>query len=818
MIVARADQTEDARTVDRRTPRVTDVPRASGTLRRRFAWLHPQGRRSASKSHRDDIQGLRAVAILLVVLNHAGVGFLKGGFIGVDVFFVLSGFLITGLLLSGARTNGSVSLSNFYVRRGRRILPAAALTLIVTDIVAYDLLNVVRAKAVAHDSIWASVFAANIHFASVGTDYFGRSLPPSPIQHFWSLAVEEQFYLAWPLILGLTLFGIARWRRSGRVAANGRRMLAARGLRRLGVAIALIAAASLAWSVYATNAEPTSAFFSTIARAWELALGAGLAIGASRLRLVSVRSCALLGWLGLAAIGVAGVLFSAGTPIPGYAALLPTIGAALVIGAGLRNEQPRWGAGRALGLAPLRYVGDRSYTFYLWHWPALIIADQYEGRQLSVGVNLLLLGGAFLLSMFTYKFFENPIRRGEPIASALRARIRHRLHPYGFGFRAPARRSSPSRRNLLIWPASVLSILVVSALVLASVANKERRLTAPAEPATPGFTAPAQVAAATGNGAVSAVPAPASSRTIQAQVVAAVNAGARGAHLPLGLAPAPSELANTSNPDVWYTFPSGCAPQSDSQATSTICQLGNKSSTRSIVVIGDSHAQMWMPTILSLARHDGWQVRPIVKSRCSPYSWINNIGNPACRTWYRWAVGQITALRPQVVVVGGAYAATGGSPAQVPAVLNGLTAFASAARRVSKVVLLADVEGVGKDPVDCLLASGATMGSCTTVLTPELAILNDDLARSAKASGFSFLDTRSWFCFDARCPMVIGHTVVYLNRGHITATYARELVQPFATAFKAATGAGTRSGRLAAGGRTRAGSVRDVAASRARRP
>src|SRR6266516_7797467 len=144
---------------------------------------------AASTPHRADIQGLRALAVLLVVLAHAGVSFLPGGFVGVDVFFVLSGFLITGLLLAEARANGSVSLIDFYVRRARRILPAAALTLVATDVAAFYLLNFVRARQAVSDSIWASVFAANIDFARQGTDYFAQGQPPSPIQHFWSLAV-----------------------------------------------------------------------------------------------------------------------------------------------------------------------------------------------------------------------------------------------------------------------------------------------------------------------------------------------------------------------------------------------------------------------------------------------------------------------------------------------------------------------------------------------------------------------------------------------------------------------------------------------------
>jgi len=172
--------------------------------------------------HRGDIQGLRAVAVLLVALGHAGVPFLKGGYVGVDVFFVLSGFLITGILLSEALSSGRVSLVAFYARRARRILPAAALTLIATSIAAHHLLNFVRAREVVEDSAWAALFSANVHFAAEGSDYFQQGQPPSPIQHFWSLSAEEQFYLVWPSVLALVLFGLFSRRASlGRLLATG---------------------------------------------------------------------------------------------------------------------------------------------------------------------------------------------------------------------------------------------------------------------------------------------------------------------------------------------------------------------------------------------------------------------------------------------------------------------------------------------------------------------------------------------------------------------------------------------------------------------
>ena len=208
--------------------------------------------------HRDDIQGLRAVAVLLVVLDHAGVRFLRGGYVGVDVFFVLSGFLITGILLAGAVKRGHVSLLNFYSRRARRILPAATLTLIVTTIVAYQLLNYVRAKQAVWDSFWASLFAANIRFAHQGADYFAQGQPPSLVQHYWSLAVEEQFYLVWPTLLPLALFGLVLGRASRRRRVGGTPVITNWAMRRLLIVVVLATMASLLPSASTRSCPSTS--------------------------------------------------------------------------------------------------------------------------------------------------------------------------------------------------------------------------------------------------------------------------------------------------------------------------------------------------------------------------------------------------------------------------------------------------------------------------------------------------------------------------------------------------------------------------------
>ncbi|MDQ3893293.1 MAG: acyltransferase [Actinomycetota bacterium] len=697
--------------------------------------------------------------MLLVALNHAGIIFMNGGYIGVDVFFVLSGFLITGVLVSGAIKHRSVSLLEFYARRARRILPAAALTLVVTDIVAYHLLNFVRAKQVMEDSVAAALFTTNFHFANQGNDYFARSQPPSPILHFWTLAVEEQFYLVWPAILALVLFGIALRHRARRHAQR----VTERSLLRLLVVIVAAAIASLAWSIHDTQVHPISAYFSSFTRAWELALGAALAIASARMLRLPARSRVVMGWLGLIGIGAAGVLYSSSTPFPGYAALLPTTGSALVIAAGIGNPQLRLGASRLLALAPLRYIGDRSYTFYLWHWPFLIIPLQYEGHELSVGVNVLLLLGAFLLSIITYKLFENPIRKAK----------------------------WSNRVTVSLWPVSASIVIIIAGFSIQFLDNKDLTVRSVGTPTVSGPASRnlAQQGASVVSSKPEQVGAATNSDRALPGVVAAVKAARRGATIPSALTPPVGELLN---PDYSYSlnrlpqYPGGCAA-GDGETTSTICRLGDTSSRKSIVLMGDSHAEMWMPAISRMAEQDRWVVLPLVKSGCTPDKWIDrsDFGTPECRAWYRWAVRQAKALHPEVMLIAGGSAGALGT--QADAIVGAFTSLGTTMKRFSKrVVILADAGGVSQQPVDCLLAPKATMRRCTTAWPDEHFYANDDLAALAKRHRFGFIHTKGWFCFENQCPMVIGHTIVYRDTGHVTQPYALALTKPFRAAFRRA--------------------------------
>jgi peptidoglycan/LPS O-acetylase OafA/YrhL len=685
--------------------------------------------------YRTDLQGLRAVAVALVMLDHAGVRQMAGGFVGVDVFFVLSGFLITGLLLGAARDTGRISLIEFYGRRAKRILPAAVLTLISTTIVAYELLNYVRARSIAWDSVWAAVFAANFHFAHVGANYFAQGQPPSPIQHYWSLAVEEQFYLVWPAVLSLVLLGPAffRRRRGGRPTPAGQRAL---------LIICAAGVASFLWSVHSTKLSPVSAYYSPFTRAWELALGAALAVGVTAGIQLPFRAVA--GWIGAAMIALAALTFSGATPYPGYEALLPTIGAALIIAAGF-GEQPRRGVGRLLARQPMQYIGDRSYALYLWHWPVLVLAALYERRQLATKVNLLLLLVSVFLSIVSYRAVENPIRRAA---------------------------WSP-RLSTALAPVAVVTVVAVALITVSSLDSRIAHVDQ-ASAAVPKST-PANVRLETSVPRATTLP----------TVVAAVKSALAGAAVPSELTPPVDQLAVDA-----YEVPSGCDPSQGDPKTQPICHLGNPKSTNTIVVFGDSHAEMWMPAVLAMAQADAWNVVPLIRKGCEVPTWIGH-GYPSqtastvadCHAWYSWARQQAKRLRPDVVLVSGCCSGASGSIATT--MKSTYSATAAGLRRFARnVIVIEDQEGMATQPVDCLLATGATLRSCmTTQRTADFAF-NNSLAQLAGTKRFGFLKTRGWFCYQSQCPMVVGTTIVYRDTNHITVEYADRLAAPFRVAFR----------------------------------
>ena len=350
-------------------------------------------------SYRPDIDGLRAIAVAVVVAFHVGVPGFGGGFVGVDVFFVISGFLITGLLVNELIASGRISLSRFYARRVRRLLPALVLVAFVTVGLGFFLLLPIdgEEQQLGYSAMATGVSASNFYFWSV-LDYFRGPAELVPLLHTWSLAVEEQYYLLWPPAL-LILFLLAG-KRNERFRPS------------LGIVLAIVMAISLLISAWATNHKPTAAFYLMPARAWEFALGGLLMLAAPRLARLSRPIRTGLALLGAVAIGVSVLMFDRHTPFPGTAALIPGIGTAALLAAGCGgiNSAPI----RLLASPPFVGLGLLSYSWYLWHWPLLALTRTGDllHRPLlrDVAIALAALGLAWL----TYRFVENPIRKRRP--------------------------------------------------------------------------------------------------------------------------------------------------------------------------------------------------------------------------------------------------------------------------------------------------------------------------------------------------------------------------------------------------------------------
>ena len=341
---------------------------------------------SSAAEFRPDIEGLRGIAILLVLLFHAGLPWTPGGFVGVDVFFVISGFLITGKLWRESQQPGGLNITRFYAWRIRRLLPAALVAIAAITIFGLLLAAPLDRSELAADGAASALSLANMRFIG-SVDYFAATTSPSPFLHFWSLSVEEQFYLVWPALIVLLT-----WR-----GGSSRRLI---------VALLIGVVASFALSIWLTDTSPARAFYLLPTRVWQLGVGGLLALVGV---MGTSRGAGALAWAGLAAVAVAGVALTAEMPYPGLAALLPTAGAVALLYGGAAPSGPV----RLLAAAPLRFLGKISYSLYLWHWPLLVLPLMFLERALT-GVEVAAsVAVAIGVSWLSWRFVEQPFRYGD---------------------------------------------------------------------------------------------------------------------------------------------------------------------------------------------------------------------------------------------------------------------------------------------------------------------------------------------------------------------------------------------------------------------
>lgn len=680
------------------------------------------------------------VAVMLVVLSHL-FDWPRGGFIGVDVFFVISGFLITGSLMHTVEKTGRISFSSFYRRRVRRILPAATLVLAVTVAASYFIFAAARFKSTTLDAAAAFFFVSNWRFGIEGTDYFTASGPVSPLQHYWSLSVEEQFYFVWPAVI--LIIGIV----AARMSWTGRARIALAG----GV-MGIVVVASFIYSFLDTASNPTWAYFSTLTRVWELGVGALLAITITYFEHIPNSLRPFIAWTGLIMIAVGAFAITetdGGFPAPW--AVVPVLGAALIICAGVRGEQKYL---QVLTNRVSTYIGDISYSLYLWHWPVIILlaALMDSGTYYYVAALFLMFG----FSIAAYHFFENPIRASKWLETG--AELKERSILDVSRWRLPTMKMSVTNQNIGI-----------GALALV----------------TAGLVAVALVPPVVSTAYVSAAPSKAGSTAVELTGRAKdISDALKASQWPTDLSPALDDIANAKPPE----------DSDDCSHTNAkypnYCTYG--SGEKLAVVVGDSISITWLSGIREALVPAGYKVIGLTRAACPAVDVrVMNDGvlNTECVTHHEWVPRRIQELKPNIVIASGneglmKYLESGaqGSNATQEWQTGALEAYKSYATTGAKVVVLSPAP-TGKNPQECGTRTGGP-SRCVSTIQPLWRGAAEAEKAAAQQTGAKYVDTQSWFCTaDGICPMFVGSTTMRRDTVHITPQYSKGLASELADAI-----------------------------------
>ena len=674
-------------------------PQQSTTATDEFA----HGARTPSIPYRRDIDGLRAIAVILVVLYHAGIPPFSGGYVGVDVFFVISGFLITSVIIAQAEI-GRFSLVGFYAGRVRRLLALSLLTLTTTVLIGAWLLPSTRATELVGDARSVLFYVANWRFADKSVAYVDTEVSEGLLTHYWSLAIEEQFYLGWPLVLAGAILLV--------------RLVPKFRLRPvIAVSALIITIISLAMSVRITGTQGARAYYLTHLRLWEISAGALIAASIGTIQL-SYRTRSALQLASIGAVILSAWWYDDSTPFPGSAALMPVLAtAALIVFGGQRTS-----VDRVLGSTPMRYIGERSFAWYLWHWPALGIAELLD-RKFDIGWNdgtqiAAAVAGSFVLAAVTHRLVENPIRF------------------------SPLLRRVP-RSSIIVAVVCTFTLLGGSALTRA-------RITA----------ASAQV---------------------------------------WGDARVTPEQALADQATVDFGQCQRSQAQGPAGEVAAWCEAGDPDGSKTIALVGDSHAQHWAPAFDAAGLANGWRVIITTRSSCIVYDIATynarlEVMDDSCR---RWAMSVTEAIADEadleLVVVGRARGYFQTVRAEDGSILDDQTAedslysavsefLETTLRNADRVMIIEDTPWAPYIVPDCLIAT-TPVDAKDCDFEATLTELEIPLLRAEQRAVDGVLERRATLvsldhlvCPGGLCNAVTPDGLItYRDRHHMTASYSREL-------------------------------------------
>lgn len=608
------------------------------------------------------IQGLRALAALLVTLFHAK--WISGGFIGVDIFYVISGFLITGLLLREIERTGSINFKEFYARRFKRLLPTSFFVLTITAILSWILIPGTMRTSLGRDIIAASLYVSNYLFAWWQADYQNLDATPSPVIHYWSLAVEEQFYLIWPLLI-LLFFTLAIKFKKKIV---------------LTYLVATVTMLSFIFSIYQTETSPIWAFYSLPTRAWELGLGALLVL------VPPINTKKFIGLIGFILILISSFIFNETTAFPGWNAALPVLGTVLLIGS-IHSWPPF--LNDVANSRLFQWLGEISYPLYLWHWPLLVLPSTYFARPLYVYERLIAILLTVLLADLTHRFIEEPFRQKQAISAAI--------------FKKAG-------------VVTLVSVLLGTMII---------------------FTSSDKIDVSGINGAVSL-----------SQIKARPLVYEDGCH------------ANYA------------------QTKSNKCEYGDLTSSKVMVLYGDSHAAQWFPALVEIANRSGYKLISLTKSACPSVDTVRldqgGFKMSRCKAWRSNSITRIQQIKPDVLIMSSFQYFS-----QPPSVKDRTKWWNDGQRKLltevknssPKLIYITDTPHPLRDIPACL--ANYSISKCNTSSRSE----------NLSISGFQVIDPNSWLC--ARiCPAVKDGVVTYRDASHISVDIAIALIPRLTQALR----------------------------------